>query len=785
MSQILVSKYKTGVDFPPLVSGLTHVAGENTLTFPYKTGDTQQSFSNTAGTHLCLVNGGGLILTDDTDTFEVAFNASDITVTWLDQRNSLQDIDDVVWVFNAFAKPTSGLTKFLYSVSGNLPVLNVTGPDFNGASLSFQDDAVLVFVNDQFLDASDYVLSNQDTITIQRVGNQTTGPVSGVVSVIAFNSVINQSTLSVIQTNAAASATDASQHAVTASRFANEADTTTVVDADTGVDSNEYSAKAYAQGTGTPGGSAKEWASKTGSPVAGSEYSAKYWATDTNVTNISSNIQSITNVNTNLSSIQTIENNLTDVVSLAASLGGVTTFTVTVAQSGGVNVFYIDGVANPTLTMERGNSYVFDLSDSSVSGHPLAFKDGSTSYTTGVTVASPSPGTAGAQVRIDVDATAPATLRYYCTVHGNAMGNTISVINSNFSIVAANIGNVNTTATNIADINTVAGSTNIANIGTVAGATTDIGTVAGVATNIPTVAGVAGDITTVAGQITNNNLQTVAADIAKVQSVADDLNETTSEIDTVANSITNVDNVGNNISDVTTVAGQISPTNNISTVAGQATNIGLVGSNINHVTTVAGIQSDVTTVAGIASDVTTAVTNVAQFNDTYHGALSSPPTGSNVTTGDLFFDTSAGQLKVFDGSNFINAGSSINGTAQRVQYTATAGQTTFAATYDAGYVDVYLNGIKLIVSTDFTATNGTSIVLASGAALNDTVDIVAYGTFQLNNTSIDALTDVSLGTPVNGQVLTFNSTSGDFEPQTPAPAGATTGFALAMSIALG
>ena len=779
MSQILVSKYKTGVDFPPLVSGLTHVAGENTLTFPYKTGDTQQSFSNTAGTHLCLVNGGSLILTDDTDTFQVAFNASDITVTWLDQRNSLQDIDDVVWVFNAFAKPTSGLTKFLYTKSGSIPMV-VTGNDDNGAALTFQDEAVLVFVNDQFLDASDYALANQNQITINNVGGSTLPLSSAKISIIGFNSVINQSTLSVIQTNAAASATDASQHAVTASRFAKEADTTTVVDADTGVDSNEYSAKAYAQGTGTPGGSAKEWASKTGSPVSGSEYSAKYWATDTNVTNISTNISSITNVNTNLSSIQTVENNMTDVVSLAASLGGVTTYVVTVV--GGI--YYLDGSSNPTLTFERGNSYVFNLSDSSVGGHPLAFKDGSSSYTTGVTTTG-NPGTAGAQVRIDVDATAPATLRYYCTVHGNAMGNTIAVINSNFSIVAANIGNVNTTATNIASINTVAGSTNLANIGTVANATTDIGTVAGVATNIPTVAGVAGDITTVAGQITNNNLQTVAADIAKVQSVADDLNETTSEIDTVANSITNVDNVGNNISDVSTVAGQISPTNNISTVAGQATNIGLVGSNINQVTTVAGIQSDVTAVAGIASDVSTAVTNIAQFNDTYHGALSSPPTGSNVTTGDLFFDTTAGQLKVFDGSNFINAGSSINGTAQRVQFTATAGQTTFAVTYDAGFVDVYLNGIKLIVGTDFTATNGTSIVLASGAALNDTVDIVAYGTFSLNNTSINALTDVSLGTPVNGQVLTFNSTSGNFEPQTPSPAGATTGFALAMSIALG
>lgn len=782
MSQILVSKYKTGVDFPPLRTGLTHVAGENTLTFPYKSGDTSQSFSNTAGTHLCLVNGGSLILTDDTDTFQVAFNASDITVTWLDQRNSLQDIDDVVWVFNAFSKPTSGLTKFLYTKTGTIPMV-ISGNDDNGAALTFQDEAVLVFVNDQFLDASDYALANQNQITINNVGGSTSALTGAKISIIGFNSVINQSTLSVIQTNAAASATDASQHATTASRWAQEGDTTTVVDADTGVNSNEYSAKSYAQGTGTPGGSAKEWASKTGSPVAGSEYSAKYWATDTNVTTVSGNITTITNVNNNLSSIQTINNNMSDVVSLAASLGGVTTFTVTVA--GGV--FVIDGTNNPTLTMERGNSYVFDLSDNSNSGHPLAFKDGSASYTTGVTTTG-NAGTAGAQVRIDVSSNAPATLRYYCTVHGNAMGNTISVINSNFSIVAANIGNVNTTATNIADVNTLASSTNLTNIGTVAGQispTNNLSTVAGVATHLPTVAGVAADITTVAGQISNNNLQTVASDIAKVQAVADDLNETTSEIDTVAGAITNVDNVGNNIASVNTVAGQISPTNNISTVAGQATNVGLVGSNISHVTTVAGINSAVSTVAGIASDVTAAATNVAQFNDTYHGALSSPPTGSNVTTGDLYFDTTAGQLKVYNGSNFINAGSAINGTAQRATFTATAGQTTFSVAYDAGFVDVYLNGIKLIVGTDFTATNGTSIVLASGAAVNDTVDVVAYGTFTLANLTLNDLTDVSTGTPVNGQVLTFNSTSGDFEPQTPAASGATTGFALAMSIALG
>jgi hypothetical protein len=73
----------------------------------------------------------------------------------------------------------------------------------------------------------------------------------------------------------------------------------------------------------------------------------------------------------------------------------------------------------------------------------------------------------------------------------------------------------------------------------------------------------------------------------------------------------------------------------------------------------------------------------------------------------------------------------VNGTSDRQTYTATAGQTVFAATYDTGYVDVYLNGVKLLVGSDFTATNGTSITLTSGATVNDVVDIVAYGTFVL------------------------------------------------------
>jgi hypothetical protein len=120
---------------------------------------------------------------------------------------------------------------------------------------------------------------------------------------------------------------------------------------------------------------------------------------------------------------------------------------------------------------------------------------------------------------------------------------------------------------------------------------------------------------------------------------------------------------------------------------------------------------------------------------------------------------------VYSSGGFINAGSSVNGTADRYKYTATASQTTFTGAddnantlaYDAGFLDVYLNGIKLVNGSDFTASSGTSIVLTVGASASDILEVIAYGTFQLANFSITDANDVpnSLGTA--GQVLKVNS----------------------------
>ena len=130
--------------------------------------------------------------------------------------------------------------------------------------------------------------------------------------------------------------------------------------------------------------------------------------------------------------------------------------------------------------------------------------------------------------------------------------------------------------------------------------------------------------------------------------------------------------------------------------------------------------------------------------------------------GNLLRLNGSNELQVYYSSAWNTVGSTVNGTSERQSYVATAGQTTFSASYDVGFVDVYLNGVKLISGTDFTASNGTSISLSSGASVNDTVDIVAYGTFVF--TSNDHYSKSASDTryvQVAGDTMTGNLSLGD------------------------
>jgi hypothetical protein len=64
-------------------------------------------------------------------------------------------------------------------------------------------------------------------------------------------------------------------------------------------------------------------------------------------------------------------------------------------------------------------------------------------------------------------------------------------------------------------------------------------------------------------------------------------------------------------------------------------------------------------------------------------------------------------------------------TYTRTSFTATSGQTSFTATYTVGFVEVYQNGV-LLNDSDYTASNGTTVVLAVGATTGDIVETIAY-----------------------------------------------------------
>jgi len=110
--------------------------------------------------------------------------------------------------------------------------------------------------------------------------------------------------------------------------------------------------------------------------------------------------------------------------------GETVTYTVTVVQdSGGANVFAINGVQKPVITMKRGSTYIFNQSHSSNVNHPLRIKSDAGGQQTTVNA-----GTLGTDATVTYSPaypSAPNDLRYYCQTHGNNMGNTITMNNPN------------------------------------------------------------------------------------------------------------------------------------------------------------------------------------------------------------------------------------------------------------------------------------------------------------------------------------------------------------------
>ena len=161
-----------------------------------------------------------------------------------------------------------------------------------------------------------------------------------------------------------------------------------------------------------------------------------------------------------------------------------------------------------------------------------------------------------------------------------------------------------------------------------------------------------------------------------------------------------------------------------------------------------------------AASAAAAATSYDSFDDRYRGPKSTPPTldndGNALVTGALYWNSVSNEMFAWTGS----AWGSISSTAAifRYRFTAAGGETSesglddngLTLSYIAGKEQVYLNGVLLARTSDYTATNGTSITSLAALAAGDILEIITFTAFDLataiSNTLFDAKGDILVGT---------------------------------------
>ena len=196
-------------------------------------------------------------------------------------------------------------------------------------------------------------------------------------------------------------------------------------------------------------------------------------------------------------------------------------------------------------------------------------------------------------------------------------------------------------------------------------------------------------------------------------------------------------------------------------------------------------------VDGVAGSATAAAASAAaaaasydSFDDRYLGAKSSAPTldndGNSLITGAIYWNTPGATMYAWTGS----AWGSISSSAEiyRYKFIATGGETSLSGAdassqtlaYIAGKEQVYLNGVLLVRTTDYTATTGSSITALAALALNDIVEIITFTALSvvtdIPQSVVDAKGDLVVGTAADtvgrlgvgtdGQYLQADSSAG-------------------------
>jgi len=195
----------------------------------------------------------------------------------------------------------------------------------------------------------------------------------------------------------------------------------------------------------------------------------------------------------------------------------------------------------------------------------------------------------------------------------------------------------------------------------------------------------------------------------------------------------------------------------------------------------------VDTVAGsataAAASAAAAAASYDSFDDRYLGSKSTPPTvdndGNALLEGAIYWNSVSNAMLAWDGSEWASISSTSD--IYRYRYTAAGGETSesgpddngLTLSYIAGKEQVYLNGVLLARTSDYNATNGTSITGLAALAAGDILEVITFTAFELANvlspTLFDAKGDLLAGTGAdtvgkltlgtNGQYLQADSST--------------------------
>jgi len=196
-----------------------------------------------------------------------------------------------------------------------------------------------------------------------------------------------------------------------------------------------------------------------------------------------------------------------------------------------------------------------------------------------------------------------------------------------------------------------------------------------------------------------------------------------------------------------------------STMTGALTLSGAPSSNL-HAATKAYVDTVAGSATAAAASATAAAESYDSFDDRYLGSKSSAPSvdndGNALITGALYWNSVSNTMFAWTGS----AWGSISSTAAifRFRFTAAGGETSESGLDDNGVTlsylpgkeQVYLNGVLLVRTTDYTASDGTSITSLAALTAGDILEIITFTAFDLataiDKTLFDAKGDILVAT---------------------------------------